>query len=458
MDREVEDDGVEVPTSEDVSAPQDVTAPETLTLAAVFPEADRGQWRRLVAAALRKSGITELPDPVEDALRRSLGGIDIAPLYVAQDAAGLVREAGVPGLPPFVRGRRAGFGELTGWDVRARHAHPDVGVTRDAIKADLDNGATSLWLVLGDGAVPIDAISDVLAGVLLDVAPVVLQAGSATARAADAFFDLAASGRVEAAELRGNLGADPYGDAVRAGTQPDLSTAVALAQRCRDDFPAMRAIVVDGTVFHDAGGGPVEELGASLAAGVGYLRVLTESGFDVDSAFAALDFRYSAGADQFLTIAGLRAARRLWNRVGEVSGASPGVRGQQQHAVTSSVMMCRRDPWVNMLRTTVACFAAGVGGADAVTVMPFDTALGLPDSFARRIARNTQTLLMEEGHLARRILVRRGADKPIGDGGLGVVHRDRAGRRPCPGPVRRLDRRTDRRRLGGPAGPAGPPH
>ncbi|MDQ4037159.1 MAG: methylmalonyl-CoA mutase subunit beta, partial [Actinomycetota bacterium] len=384
-----------------MSAPQDVTAPEALSLAASFPEADREQWRRLLATALRRSGFSELPDPVEDALRQSVSGIDIDPLYVAEDAAGLAREAGMPGLPPFVRGRRAGLGEFTGWDVRARHAHPNVDVTRDAIKADLANGVTSLWVVLGEGAIPVEAISEVLSGVLLDVAPVVLQAGSATARAADAFFDLAAAGDGEAAGPRGNLGADPYGAAIRAGTDPDLSTAVELARRCRDDFPTLRAIVVDGTVFHEAGGGAVEELGAALAAGVGYLRALTDSGFDVDAAFAALDFRYAAGADQFLTIAGLRAARRLWNRIGEVSGSGPGVRGQRQHAVTSSVMMSRRDPWVNMLRTTVACFAAGVGGADAVTVTPFDAALGLSDSFARRIARNTQTLLMEEGHLAR---------------------------------------------------------
>lgn len=392
----------EVPTSEDVSAPEDVNAPRQLTLAAGFPDADRDQWQRLVASALRRSGISEVPDPVEDALRQSIGsGVDIAPLYVAEDAAGSVREAGVPGLAPFIRGRRAGFAELTGWDVRARHAHPDVRVTRDAIKADLDNGVTSLWLVLGEGAISIKAMPDVLAGVLLDVAPVVLQAGSATAEAADAFFELAAAAGVEAAALRGSLGADPYSDAVRSGSEADLSTAVTLAERCREDFPAMRAIVVDGTVFHDAGGGAVEELGASLAAGVGYLRALTDNGFDVDSAFAAIDFRYAAGADQFLTIAGLRAARRLWNRVGEVCGVASGARGQRQHAVTSSVMMSRRDPWVNMLRTTVGCFAAGVGGADAVTVMPFDAALGLPDAFARRISRNTQTLLMEEGHLAR---------------------------------------------------------
>jgi methylmalonyl-CoA mutase len=149
----------------------------------------------------------------------------------------------------------------------------------------------------------------------------------------------------------------------------------------------------------------VEELGCSLAAGVAYLRALTEGGpgggLDVDAAFAQLEFRYSAGADQFTTIAALRAARRLWDRIGEVSGASAQVRAQRQHAVTSSVMTTKHDPWVNMLRTTVACFAAGVGGADVVTVQPFDAALGLPDSFSRRIARNTQSLLVEEGHLAR---------------------------------------------------------
>jgi len=390
------------PTAEEVAAPEEVTAPEELALAAGFPESDREQWRKLVTTVLRRSGLAEPPEPVEYALRTSVGiGIDIEALYVAKDAGELPQRVGVPGLAPFVRGRRAGHRKHTGWDVRARHAHPDVAVTREAIGTDLDNGVTSLWLVLGQGAIPVKGLKEVLAEVLLDVAPVVLQAGTATAQAADVFFELAAAGRVEAPELVGNLGADPYGDSIRTGSDPDLSLATALARRCHDEFPQMRAIVVDGTVFHDVGAGAAEELGCSLAAGVGYLRALTDGGLDVDSAFAALDFRHSAAADQFLTIAALRAGRRLWNRVGEVCGASVAVRGQRQHAVTSSVMMTRRDPWVNMLRSTLACFAAGVGGADAVTVLPFDSELGLPDSFARRIARNTQTLLMEEGHLAR---------------------------------------------------------
>jgi methylmalonyl-CoA mutase len=185
-----------------------------------------------------------------------------------------------------------------------------------------------------------------------------------------------------------------------SGEQQDLSGLADVVRRAAA-HPGLRTVVVDGTVFADAGASVVEELGCSMAAGVAYLRALTESGLSVDEAAAALEFRYSASADQFTTIAALRAARRLWNRIGEVSGVSAAARAQRQHAVTSSVMTTKRDPWVNMLRTTVACFAAGVGGADAVTVQPFDAALGLPDSFSRRIARNTQNLLVEEAHLAR---------------------------------------------------------
>lgn len=152
--------------------------------------------------------------------------------------------------------------------------------------------------------------------------------------------------------------------------------------------------------YHEAGGSAAQELGSSLATGVAYLRALTEAGLGVEEACAQLEFRYAATADQFLTIAKMRAARRLWARVAEVCGAARSG-AQRQHAVTSPVMMTRRDPWVNMLRTTLACLGAGVGGAETVTVLPFDHALGLPDAFARRIARNTSTILVEESHLAR---------------------------------------------------------
>ena len=384
----------------DAPVPAEHEVPDALELAAEFDAATREQWRELVAGVLRKAGRDDLPDPVEDALGVTVAtGVRIEPLYTAEDAGDLAAGIGVPGLAPFVRGSRAGThpesGVPGGWDVRQRHAHPDVATTKEAIAADLENGVTSLWLVVGEGAIAADALGDVLSDVLLDLAPVTVDGGLP---AAEAFLSLV-EGRTDLA-AGSSLGLDPLGRQAASGQAQDLSGLADVARRAAA-HEGLRTVVVDATVFADAGASAVEELGCSLAAGTAYLRALTEGGLSVAEAFAALEFRYSASADQFTTIAALRAARRLWDRVGEVSGAAAEARAQRQHAVTSSVMTTKRDPWVNMLRTTVACFAAGVGGADVVTVQPFDAALGLPDAFSRRVARNTQSLLVEEGHLAR---------------------------------------------------------
>ena len=214
---------------------------------------------------------------------------------------------------------------------------------------------------------------------LLDLAPVVLQTTEAGARA----FLHHARGRD--LHPHTNLG-QAAGSAARELAELAWQTGV-------------RVFVVDATEVHDRGASEVQELAHSLAVGATYLRTLTDSGFDLDEAAKIVEFRYAATDDQFLTIAKLRAARRLWRRVLELSGT--GERAQHQHAVTSRPMMSKYDPWVNMLRTTVAAFAAGVGGADAVTVLPFDSPLGTPDAFGRRIARNTSALLMDESHVAR---------------------------------------------------------
>ncbi|NRQ40269.1 methylmalonyl-CoA mutase [Nonomuraea sp. NN258] len=387
-----------------------------MELAAGFPSTTRDGWRRLAVEVLRKSGV-EAESPEAALSRLTYDGIRIAPLYDVDDLPG---DPGLPGAPPYVRGGRA----VTGWDVRQRHAV----AAPEAVLSDLENGVTSLWLVLGDGAIGVDELGSVLKDVYLDLAPVVLEAGDRTGEAAAALFALAAE---RGTAPSGNLGASSIGpgfpgapsagsgfrgtSSVGAGSSGAPSVGAAsqdassigarslgaeLAVRCVAEFPGLRAITVDATRYHDAGGSDAEELGCSIAAGVAELRALTGAGLDVEQALGQIDFRYAATADQFATIAKLRAARLLWGRVAEVCGAA-GHGGQRQHAVTSSAMMTARDPWVNLLRTTLACFAAGVGGADAVTVQPFDACLGLPDAFSRRIARNTQALLLEESGVGR---------------------------------------------------------
>ncbi|MFF3580958.1 methylmalonyl-CoA mutase family protein [Streptomyces mirabilis] len=364
-----------------------------LSLAAEFPDATHEQWQRLVEGVLRKSGKEVSGAAAEDALSTTLeDGLRARPLYTADDSA---PDPGLPGFAPFVRGGRPEGNTLGGWDVRQQHTAADGA----AVLADLENGVTSLWLVAGAGGIAVSSLGRVLDGVYLDLAPVVLDAGREVDPAARELLRLYQERGVAKEAARGNLGADPLGHEARTGDGGfDFAPVAALAGLCAEEYPGLRALTVDALPYHEAGGSAAQELGSSLATGVAYLRELTEAGLSVQQAAAQLEFRYAATADQFLTIAKFRAARRLWARVTEVCGTPV---GQVQHAVTSPVMMSRRDPWVNMLRTTVATLAAGVGGADAVTVLPFDHALGLPDAFARRIARNTSTILVEESHLSR---------------------------------------------------------
>ena len=385
----------------------------TESVSATPPDADDGlrAWRRAVAGVLakaRKVDAAELGDTPERLLdTTSYDGLTLRALYTPADQ---LPEPPLPGVHPFTRGRTADRDTTVGWGVRTRHGlglgpGADAGAVNTAVLHDLENGATSLWFALGGDDLPHAALERSLDGVFLDLAPVVLDAGAEMTAAAQAFLAVLEHTDADLTEVHAHLGADPLTVLVRGGADL-LGEGVALAVRAHEHTAPLTSITVDGTVFHDAGAGDAQELGASLAAGVEYLRALVDAGLDVDAALGQLQFRVAATDEQFATIAKLRAGRALWARVAEVAGGSPGSGAAHQHAVTSAAMMTQRDPWVNMLRTTVAAFAAGVGGADAVTVLPFDAALpdgvpGVSDSFAARMARNTQLLLLEESHLGR---------------------------------------------------------
>jgi methylmalonyl-CoA mutase len=250
-----------------------------------------------------------------------------------------------------------------------------------------------------------DQLEDVLEGVYLSMAPVILDAGADYSAASDVMLALAA--RVEPdqrATLSIDLGGDPLTASLSDRPAPALDEVVTVAKQAVRD-PGVRAITVDGPAFHNLGANATWELAGTVAAGVAYLRLLTESGLSVGEALRQISFRLAADDDQFVTLAKMRAVRQLWARVAEVVGDPEGG-AALVHAETSLPMMTQRDPWVNMLRCTLAAFGAGVGGADTVLVLPFDVAIpggfpGTARSFARRIARNTQLLLLEESHVGR---------------------------------------------------------
>ena len=185
--------------------------------------------------------------------------------------------------------------------------------------------------------------------------------------------------------------------------------------------------VADGRVVHDAGGTEAQELAFALAAAVAYLRAFEAGGIALDTARRMIAFRLTADADQFLTIAKFRALRRLWQRVEESCGLTPAPAFIE--AETAWRSMTRDDAYVNILRATIAVFSAGVGGADAITVLPFTAARGLPDRFARRVARNTPARPARRGrHRAcrrsdRRRRLERGPDRKALPCGLDACSR-----------------------------------
>jgi methylmalonyl-CoA mutase len=341
-------------------------------------------WEAATAAVLRKARRLGEDAPDSDVWaalsRTTLDGIEVAPIGQPPDLDGLI----TAGRPP-----RTGA-----WDVRTSLVGDDAAAINEAALVDLDNGATSLHLDLVAGR----DLAVALRGVLLDLAPVTLERPSTYRSEALAQLLEDSPGDPHPGH---NLSADPgtallLGEEVADGEPVVAESFVGTVRRAQ--ALGVLGAVVDGTALHDEGASDAQELGWTMAVGVHYLRVLTEAGLTVDEAAALIEFRYAATDEQFPTIAKLRAARRLWARVLEASGATDPK--QRQHVVTSRAMMGRVDPWVNILRGTVAAFAAGVGGADAVTVVPFDERLGLPDALGRRIARNTSSLLIEESHVA----------------------------------------------------------
>jgi methylmalonyl-CoA mutase len=364
-------------------------SPDTLPLAAEFPPASQAQWLALVETVLKGR-------PFEKLTARTYDALKIAPLAArAANAAPIV-------------GREPG----TEWQVLQRVDHPDPAAANAEALHDLDNGATGLSLVFagavgayGYGLPPTaDALARALDGVYLDCASIEIDLPSATEPIVAAMAKLIEDRGVapDAVDIR--FGLDPLGSAAFSGVMSAFweTMAPGLARTLRDlSERGLRGpfACADGRIVHNAGGSEAQELAFALAVAVAYLRALEAGGLSLDVARRMLFVRLAADADQFLTTAKFRAIRKLWGRIEEACGLAPAplfVSGE-----TAWRMVTRRDPYVNMLRVTVATFSAATGGANAVTVLPFTAAIGLPDRFARRVARNTQLILAEESHLAK---------------------------------------------------------
>ena len=366
-----------------------------MTLAGDFPTTSLDRWQELVAGVVNRSRAEDAhlsgPEAVESLTTTLPDGIVLQPLYQGKRTA-----LGLPGAMPFTRGSGPRNPDQP-WDVRQLFEGTDAEQVRRAVLDDLERGVTSAWVALGDGYLAPADLAAALDGVLLDLAPVAVSAVTQQREAAEALLAVLEGAGTTAPGS--SLGLDPIGAAAATGEAADLTGLAPFARRAAA-LDGLVALTVDSRIYHDAGATDVEEVALAVATAVAYVRALEDEGVSPAEAFAAVDFRVATTADQFATIAKLRVLRRLWARVGELADVPEEVRGARIHAVTSTRMLTATDPWVNVLRGTIACFAASAGGADRITVLPYDTPMGLPEAFSRRLARNTQSLLAFESHVA----------------------------------------------------------
>ena len=361
-----------------------------LTLARDFPPADEAAWKALVEEALKGAPVSALRSKTYD-------GIDIEPLYARATEASRVLGR-TPGAP---------------WSVMQRIDLPDPEIANRLILEDLNNGAGALQLVfqgaVGDYGYCLPAtgaaISAALENVHLDAGiSIDLDLSIESKDAAGLIATLVKARGLAPKEVNIRFGFGPLAVMALTGEMPlpwpilapiaaGLVTDLA-AQGFRGPFA-----VADGRVLHGAGGSEAQELAFALASAVAYLRALEAGGVPLGDASRMIYFRLAADQDQFLTIAKFRAMRKLWTRIEEACGLE--ARPAFVAAETAWRMMTRRDPHGNIVRGTIAALGAAAGGADAIAVLPFSAALGLPDAFARRVARNTQTILIEEANIHR---------------------------------------------------------
>lgn len=356
----------------------------------VADDRDLHGWRKLVAETLKGQSVEAL-------ISHSADGLPIEPLYAA---AKETHSAPLPARRP--------------WRLAQRIDHPDPHEASRLALADLSGGATEMALVLsgsatargfGVNAGSVEALDQALCGIKLDHVRLRLETAPFDGRAvAQNLLELVARRGDETAKLRIDFGLDPVSDMARCGGMPMSWQELAerftgTARLIAEKGVAGRAARVDGRVAHEAGASEAQELAFVLAAGVAYLRAFETKGWSLDQARKALGFLLVADADEFMSIAKFRALRLLWERVEDACGLVP--EPIELSAETAWRMATRRDPYGNMLRATLAAFSAGVGGANSIGVLPFTTALGLPDAFARRAARNLQHVLIEELHLWR---------------------------------------------------------
>lgn len=384
---------------------------DTLKLAGEFPGATKEDWLKLVDKVLKGANFDDV------LVTKTYDNIKINPLYDSLES----HVAG-PGCYPYTRSTTDLANTQNGWAIAQRYTHPSPTENNQLILEDLSRGVTQLTIQLSDlarlGTTSIESVTgnngvecysvtdltELFEGVQLELVPVQLDAGISWFEASAALVAMWENKGVAKDAARATFNADPAGALAQSGelrtNQDDaLKQLASLASYTATHLPLVKSVGVNTTPYHNAGASHSQEIAVALATGVSYLRAMTDAGMEINAACGQIHFTISCDTDYFQSIAKLRSLRKCWAQVCTECGAKPEHAQISLSAETSQRMLSQRDPWVNVLRSTVASCAAAIGGAQSITTACYDGAIGLPSKLSRRISRNTQLLLQHESSI-----------------------------------------------------------
>ena len=367
-----------------------------------FPHPSYGEWKQEVENSLKGKPIEKLYSATYENLR-------IKPIYTREDIESLEHIEQYPGFPGYVRGIKANGYVGEPWAVSQELSANSAREWNEIIKHDLERGQTEIHLVLdklGFSITSLEQIEEMFSGISLRDCSLRVDAAENSLAFLALFAAYLQKQQIPLESVHGTIGMDPLSSLIEKGK---LSTSlrtlydimVDITAWAEKTMPGVKTIIVHSEPYHNGGANAVQELAFAFGTAVEYLNECLNRGLTIDETAKRISFSFAVGANFFMEIAKLRAARLLWTNIVQAFGGNVESQKLNIHARTSEFTKTVYDPYVNMLRATTEAFAATVGGANSLHVSPFDEAIRQADEFSRRIARNTQLILLEESHLGK---------------------------------------------------------
>ena len=373
-----------------------------------FPAVDFPEFAPQAYAEWKEEAIASLKGAPFDKklLSKTYEGITLEPLYTAEHAAAFSAKNGLPGADHYLRGTSAAGYSAKPWLIAQKGDSASPLEANDLLRRDLEKGVSAICFdpQCSPELSTLDDMKTLLDGIEIVKYPFQVFCGASAAPTLGLLAAYAEQVGIEPAALSGVIGADPLGSLARQGAtcgsmESYYDQMAACLRWAGKKTPLMKTIFIQGSVYHEGGASAVQELAAMFAAAVAYLDALAERGFSVDEIAGKMAFSFQLGADFFMEIAKLRAARLMWAHIIEAYGGGEEAAKLDCRAATSHFTATVYDPYVNILRATTQAFSGVVGGAGGLTVEPFDAAVRLSDEHSRRIARNIQVMMQNEFNL-----------------------------------------------------------